>query len=184
MPSFEPVMRLLRGIRDPVIEHIGPLEQLVGIRGAVPNKMINTMKGATWWTDNPYVANSYVWRHGGANSVLIPADLVQKPEIVLDAGGMPWRDFFSTGKGARQFKQGMRDPDVKSILVNNIVDPGGQWWDEVPNFMSDSANKGMSLIDLMDKYYLGNNVLVKDPSVLRYISKEPANYARGGLARY
>jgi len=174
------VKRLYRGIRAPVIEKRGPLERLAGVRMAEPasNKMINSMKGATWWTDNPRTANTYVWQHGGSRSVLVPADLVEEPELVLDAGGQFWNDFFPS---SRKFKAGMRDPDVRSILVENIVDPGGQTWDYYPEMKAlQEKYPELGMSDTLRELFIGNNVLVKDPRVLRYLSGEEAAYARGG----
>jgi hypothetical protein len=174
------VKRLYRGIRAPVIDKDGQIEQLAGVRMAEPasNKMINTMKGATWWTDNPKTADTYVWRHGGARSVLVPADLVEEPELVLDAGGQFWNEFFPK---SRKFKAGMRDPEVRSIMVENIVDPGGQTWDYLPEMKElQERYPELGMSDSMRELFIGNNVLVKDPRVLRYLSGEEAAYARGG----
>lgn len=169
--------RLYRGIRHPVFTP-GPLEQLAGARMAEPasNKMINTTKGATWWTSNPRVSSAYTWNNAGARSLVVPADLVVPPDLVLKADGAPWSRYFSDNK---VFRQAMRDPAIRAIMVKDVVDPGSQWFDQLPELVRRTKGK-KNLDEILDEYFMADNVLVKDHSVLRYLSGESVEYARGG----
>ena len=179
--ALEKLLRVYRGVRQPSISETG---QLAGVRNVDSqyNKTINMVPGSTFWTTNPKTANTYVWRHGGANSVLVPADLVAKPDLVLDAEGSFWNDFF-TGRGRKmqQYRKALKDPEVRSVMINNVVDPGGQVWDYVPEMAATKPDLTMS--DALREYFIGNNLLVKDPRVLRYLSGETPKYATGGLAQ-
>lgn len=132
-----------------------------------PALKANTL-GFSWATDNPLVASSYAHSGGG----VIPLDLTAAPDAVLDAGGRHWKDYFyKDGRPdlSNEFYQLLHDPDVKNIGVKNIIDPGVD------------LHRYLSADDLSQ--FLGNNLLVKDPSALRYsLTKEPTTFKHGGLA--
>ena len=77
-----------------------------------------------------------------------------------------------------EFKEAFLDPDVKSIMVKNIIDPGNNTAEILMN-MEGSA--GMQFDNAVSKYMMGNNVLIKDPSVVRYTTTgEPGGWKTGG----
>ena len=139
--------------------------------------MVNVPLKAGWVADNPNVASSYA--ASGPGGVVIPVRMDADPDMVLDAEGANWRDFFKAyvgGSRRSKFYQGMRDPDVKSIEVQNVVDPGTGAWVMLDDIRA-QGDEGMSLSDMLNKYYLSNNVLVKDPNVIRYdLSDEPVTF--------
>jgi len=139
--------------------------------------MQNVPLKAGWVASNPNVASSYAV--SGPGGVVMPVRMTADPDIILDAEGANWRDFFDAyigGSRRGKFYQGMRDPDVKSIEVQNVVDPGTGTWSMLDDIRA-QGNEGMSLSDMLDKYFMSNNVLVKDPGIIRYdISDEPVTF--------
>jgi len=139
----------------------------------------NTGSGV-WISDNPFVAGSYT--HGGG--AMIPLELTERPGAMFDAGGRSWHDFyFPEGDPRRlrgEFAEAMRDPSVRSLLVRNVVDTGTH----APAIEALARREyGLSSDDL-DRLFMGNNMLLKEPGAVRYrTTKEPANFARGGLAQ-
>jgi soluble lytic murein transglycosylase-like protein len=150
-----------------------------------------------WASDNPAVGSSYT-HFGGA---VIPLELVEPPGAVLNARNESWdRFFFEPGSRptrgqapdlAPEFKEALEDPAVKSILVNNILDYGLE--SQKPGFRDWLSNrvygKPYSELNAVEEMMLsrkgltGNNLLIKDPSVVRYsLTGEPVNFAEGGLA--
>ena len=163
--------RLYRGINSPRVSENGGQLLSALPKNSQYNRAINMVPGSGWWTSNPRVADSYIWGHGGANSLIVPADMVAPPDLTLDAGGASWSKFFPN----KQFNRAMKDPDVKSIMVNNVVDPGTQLFDHLKDLPSD-----MPFAQALDSLFMGNNALIKDPEILRYLSGEPVKYAEGG----
>lgn len=124
----------------------------------------------SWSTDNPKVSSSYAHTRGG----VIPLEIVEKPSVILDAQGKHWEDYFFDRRGnplpasRNPFYDAMRDPAIKSIGVKNIIDPGVDAFKYADEFSE----------------LLGNNLLIKDPSVVRYLlSGETAKFAQGGSVR-
>jgi soluble lytic murein transglycosylase-like protein len=158
-----------------------------------PHLEANTRNYA-WASDNPAVASSYT-HFGGA---VVPLELTENPDAVFNAQGAPWREFFfqpsGRGKGAAlnpEFREALDDPGVRSILVNSILDYGLE--SQNPRFIDWLSNRVYGRpangLDIVERYGLeragltGNNLLIKDPSVVRYnLTGEPANFAKGGLA--
>ena len=108
--------------------------------------------------------------------MVVPADMVMPPDVVMSADGAPWNRYFSNN---RAFKKAMLDPAVRAIMVKDVVDVGNQWFDQLPELVRATQGK-KSLSEIMDEYFMADNVLVKDHSVLRYLSGEPVEYAHGG----
>jgi hypothetical protein len=149
-----------------------------------------------WASDNPWVADSYTHQGG----VMIPMQLTRRPDAVLDAGGASWEDwFFKNGdyrKMPKAYVEALRDPGVRSILIQNIIDQGQnanqtrylqRLWE---NKLGGKAPEvmGPSEINYLnpDQYLIGNSLLIKDPSVMRYRYSKPDDvpqFRRGGLAQ-
>lgn len=136
---------------------------------------VNMKPGHFWTSTNSLVAESYLDPYGG---LVMPLDLLSRPEAVLNAKGASWRDYFRAWTGSPRrspFYKALRDPSVRSILVEDVVDPGMgalARLGEMERSGGESFSEGLS--NLLSKYYTGTNVLVKDPSVVRYsITGEP-----------
>lgn len=122
-------------------------------------------KGGVWLTESPTIAESY----SGDKGFIIPV-LTRRPEVVLDAKGEQWDDFFKTSK---EFKEAQRDPNVKSIEVKNIIDFGGR--SKLPFGLSD---------DELRELLTANNLFLKKPfvdkDVVSKLTGEPFPYQDGG----
>jgi hypothetical protein len=146
----------------------------------------NMRRSNAWAASNPLTAASYSMN---PNSVMVPLELVEKPSLVLDAGGLRWDKYFpQTGRISQSgnyalrddFRDALRDSEVKSILVKNILDSGAGSTDELSRLYG---------LDISKDDLISHNLLIKDPSAVRYgISgevptlKEPkVKKAEGGL---
>jgi hypothetical protein len=122
-------------------------------------------KGGVWLTENPTIAESY----SGDKGFIIPV-LTRKPEVVLDAKGEQWDEFFKTSK---EFKEAQRDPNVKSVEVKNIIDFGGR--SKLPSGLSD---------DELRELLTANNLFLKKPfvdqDVVSKLTGEPFPFQDGG----
>jgi hypothetical protein len=122
-------------------------------------------KGGVWLTESPTIAESY----SGDKGFIIPV-LTRRPEVVLDAKGEQWDEFFKTSK---EFKEAQRDPNVKSVEVKNIIDFGGR--SKLPSGLSD---------DELRKLLTANNLFLKKPfvdkDVVSKLTGEPFPYQDGG----
>ena len=149
-------------------EPLSSLDSLVAPQrpsGALSDQK-NMRRNNAWAASNPLTAASYAT---SPNSVMIPLELTQKPGAIFDAQGQRWDRFFSqTGKLSpmgnyvlrNEFKDALRDPEIKSILVKNIIDPGDS-----------SSFYGLSKIydmDINPEDLMSSNLLIKDPSVVKY----------------
>lgn len=158
--------------------------------GITPGTRANTQNYA-WASDNPLVAETYSHRGG----VMVPMTLTEKPGAVFDAQGKPWHEWFYPGEmnvPRSEYAEALKDPAVKSILVKNILDPGGgvtdeaflrRLYEQVNKTPVAPGAKGRQQLQSFDpdKYLLGNNLLVKDPSVMRYrLTGEKTEFAKGG----
>lgn len=130
----------------------------------------NNPRRTAWAASNPLTASSFA---SDPNSLVVPLRLREKPDVVFNAEGLPWQRFFSqTGDLSRgsynyplrsEFKDMLRDPSVRSILVKDIFD--------------DAANTPEGLRRLSELYgvqlrpenLLSDNLLIKDPSVVEYL---------------
>jgi len=126
-------------------------------------------KGGVWLTENPTIAESY----SGDKGFIIPV-LTRKPEVVLDAKGEQWDEFFKTSK---EFKEAQYDPKVKSIEVRNIIDFGGR--SNLPSGLSD---------DELRKLLTANNLFLKKPfvdkDVVSKLTGEPFPFKHGGAVSH
>lgn len=150
-----------------------------------------------WASDNPRLAETYTHQGG----VMVPLRLVREPDLVFDAQNQMWSDFFYPGQQWYDssspvnvdpiFEKAMKDPDVKSILVKNVIDPGSET--NKSQFLNRWAREthGVDWKDLTDDQksdlygssgLMANNVLIKDPSVVEYaLTKKVPEFADGGL---
>jgi hypothetical protein len=147
-------------------EPLSSLDSLVAAQrpsGALSNQK-NMRRNNAWAASNPLTAASYATT---PNSVMIPLELTQKPGAIFDAQGERWDRYFSqTGKLSPMgnyvlrdnFADALRDPEIKSILVKNIIDPG-----EGSYKLSSIYDMDIGPNDLMS-----SNLLIKDPSVVKY----------------
>lgn len=143
-----------------------------------------------WASDSPDVANSYTHLGG----TVIPLELVEKPGAVLDAKNNIWKDwFFNEGKLNKEYAEALNDPSVKSILVKNIIDPGANSSSPVVrslarerlNIKHDPIFPWLPEMyitpDEFMKMFKANNLLIKDPEVVRYLyTGETPKFAEGG----
>lgn len=185
-------------LEDLTEKYLGAQEPLSGVTSlagqlrppGILTDMPNMRKNMAWAASNPLTAASYA---SMPNSVMVPLELTQKPGVIFDAKGAPWQRFFSqTGRLPKSgkftldsnFKDALRDPEVKSILVKNIYDTGG----------IGSADELSDLygLDILPKDLISSNLLIKDPSAVRYtlsgetpMLKEPKlKKAEGGLVQH
>lgn len=173
-------MRLYRGINSPFLKQNKQGDYLAGVRKADAfdryDGMSNMVKNSTWWSSNPRTAESYVWRHGGARALLVPAYLKKQPDAVLDARGADWGSYFLHGH-PKEFEEALRDPAVRAIMVQNVSDSG----DQALSFLHDMINENPdATLDDLFTSFMGDNVLVKDHSVLEYLDRTPVKYRHGG----
>lgn len=151
-----------------------------------------------WSSDNPAVASSYT-HFGGA---VIPLELIEPPGAVLNARGESWDRFFfdpnsprpARGESPRlvpEFREALEDPNVKSILVNDILDYGMESQNRgFRNWLSNRVYgrpldelSAVEDAELSRRGLMGNNLLIKNPSTVRYnLSGEPVEFSHGGLA--
>ena len=230
-------LNLYRGIprmAREMFEGITGLQQQGRSLKGVPSTKANVGK-YIWTSDNPNIASSYA--HTGG--VVVPLRMDSPPDVVLDAKGANWEDYFfpksknlspkqvffndkvmsrlsekarerifSEDRDFRQaikelsprerefyfhqdsaspittrlrpgeFKDAFTDPSIRSIQVNNVIDPGMGTYDVISGL---PELAGMKFDSAVNKAMLGNNVLVKDPSLLKYrLTGEEANFASGG----
>lgn len=153
-----------------------------------------------WASDNPRLAETYTHQGG----VMVPLRLVREPDLVFDAQNQMWSDFFYPGQQWYDssspvnvdpiFEKAMKDPDVKSILVKNVIDPGSET--NKSQFLNRWARDthGVDWKDLTDDQksdlygssgLMANNLLIKDPSVVEYaITRKTPKWAEGGFVNY
>lgn len=189
-----------RGVRSerPLNEVSSLVMPQRGTEAMTRNK--NNPRGTVWAASNPLTASSYA---RGENAMVVPLQLTQKPDVVFNAEGSPWLHFFSQTGGFKggshdyplrtEFKDMLRDPAVRSILVKDIYDsPVG--WDVSLRELAE-----MYGLDLKPEHFLSDNLLIKDPSVVRYKltgetpkmtepvkrpKKDNPGYAAGGAVKY
>ena len=161
--DFDELTKQYLNSREPMSE----IKSLVATErpsGALSDQ-INMRRANAWAASNPLTAASYATT---PNSVMVPLQLKDKPSIILDAGGLRWDKYFpQTGRISKsgnytlnsEFRDALRDPKVKSILLKNIMDSGAGSVDEL------SRLYGM---DITKEDLLSHNLLIKDPSVVRY----------------
>ena len=195
-PKFSSIEELPREL----LESANPLSQVSSLNlsnrpVAALTQQANSPKGSAWATSNPLLASSYA---ADPNSLVVPLRLAGKPDAIMDAGGSDWVRFFSqTGrlnKGSysyplnTEFKTLLKDPDVRSILIKNIYDlPEAALHDPFSRRMSELYG-----VDLRPENFIADNLLVKDPSAVRYgLTGEQPNmldkvnkFSKGGLAQY
>jgi len=142
----------------------------------------NNTKDYAWASNNPDVANTYT-QFGGT---VIPLKTVKDPDVVLDAEGQYWNDFFYKDKvrnrGYRNpaYFSALEDPDVKSILIKNIIDPGALMTDPLVKSLA-RARQGKPRNSNVDDLFVADNLLIKDPEVVRYLyTGETPKFAEGG----
>jgi hypothetical protein len=182
--DFDELTKQYLNSREPMSE----IKSLVAAErpsGALSDQK-NMRRSNAWAASNPLTAASYSMT---PNSVMVPLELVEKPSLVLDAGGLRWDKYFpQTGRISQSgnytlrddFRDALRDPEVKSILVKNILDSGAGSTDELSRLYG---------LDISKDDLISHNLLIKDPSAVRYgISgevptlKEPkVKKAEGGL---
>lgn len=165
--------------------------------------------GGVWMTKSPLVAESYAGRQLYPDiqpppGVVIPLELLDKNPVRLDAKGAWWDEYFfghrlglagllglaeekplPTKLRPGMFKEAFEDPAVKSIILDNIGDPGPFLWKSKPNGTLDVSDL---MADKRVSPYIATNAFVKDPTLLRpWFSDEPLKsfdkYAKGGLAQ-
>ena len=149
-------------------------------------------KDFAWASDSPDVANSYTHLGG----TVIPLELVEKPGASFNAKGNMWNDFFfKDGKLNKEYAEALNDPKVRSVLVENIVDPGSHAVDPLVKSLArarrgDAADfdPNMNPYSLapgeLEKLFTANNVLIKDPDVVRYLyTGEKPKFAEGGAVQ-
>jgi hypothetical protein len=126
-------------------------------------------KGGVWLTESPTVAESYT----GDTGFVIPV-LTRKPDVVLDAKGEQWDDFFENSK---EFTKAQHDPKVKSIEVRNIIDIGDR---------GRISYSGLELNDELRALLTSNNLFLKKPfvdeDVVSKLTGEPFPFQDGGEA--
>ncbi len=161
--DFDELTKQYLNSREPMSE----IKSLVATErpsGALSDQ-INMRRANAWAASNPLTAASYATT---PNSVMVPLQLKDKPSVILDAGGLRWDKYFpQTGRISQsgnytlnsEFRDALRDPKVKSILLKNIIDSGAGSVDEL------SRLYGM---DITKEDLLSHNLLIKDPSVVRY----------------
>jgi len=161
--DFDELTKQYLSSREPMSE----IKSLVAAErpsGALSDQ-INMRRANAWAASNPLTAASYATT---PNSVMVPLQLKDKPSVILDAGGLRWDKYFpQTGRISKsgnytlnsEFRDALRDPKVKSILLKNIMDSGAGSVDEL------SRLYGM---DITKEDLLSHNLLIKDPSVVRY----------------
>jgi len=147
----------------------GVIQELESVLPSYTRKkgLYNTPLGATWWTDNPRLAETYT---NSNEPFLIPAFLTREPDEVMDAEGKLFSTFFDKDTtSGKDFRHLLRRKNLKSIRVDNIVDPGPG----SPRFFDDirAEYPTGSLNDAFYKVMKANNYLIRDPSVLRLLDR-------------
>ena len=154
-------------------EYLNSLEPMSEIKSLVATErpsgalsdQINMRRANAWAASNPLTAASYATT---PNSVMVPLQLKDKPSIILDAGGLRWDRYFpQTGSVSKngnytlnsEFRDALRNPEVKSILLKNIMDSGAGSVNELSHLYG---------MDITKDDLLSHNLLIKDPSVVRY----------------
>lgn len=166
-----------RGIRQATSGPSGePLSQVSSL--IMPQRGVNVLaaqpnnpRRTAWAASNPLTASSFA---SDPNSLVVPLQLTEKPSVVFNAEGAPWWRFFSqTGDLNRgsynyplrsEFKDMLRDPEVKTILVKDIMDTG---IDETKNNLRLLSE--LYGVNLKPENFLSDNLLIKDPSAVRYL---------------
>ena len=151
------------------------------LSSAVRKQRPNSAEGAEWWSDNPFVAGSY-------GPLVRVARLRRDPELVLEAQGRNWDDYFlmpapggrgySVRAGLRPgpFRSGFENDDVRDIMVRAIQDAGPHAWPRMLTLEREYED----LTGLPATW--GSNLYVKPKSnILREVP--PQLKARGGLAQ-
>jgi hypothetical protein len=136
-------------------------------------------KGGVWLTElmktteSPEVANSYMGKTGYA----IPVHS-QKPDLVLDAKGQFWGDYFDdVGPKATfsnaEWESAKANPNIRSIEIQNVYDPGGKHGGFPVDMPEEEMRKALTT----------NNLFLKKPFEGNVVSKytdEPFEYKTGG----
>ena len=109
-----------------------------------------------WMSDNPNVSDSYIPQRGVVSSLY---ELLEEVPTI-DAQGANWLDFFLDDRqrklASSEFSDLYSDPQIPGILIKDIVDPG-------PNLLNWPN----------DRNFLGSNLLVKDPRIVRNVYGTP-----------
>jgi hypothetical protein len=136
-------------------------------------------KGGVWLTElmktteSPEVANSYMGKTGYA----IPVHS-QKPDLVLDAKGQFWGDYFDdVGPAAKfsnaEWEEAKANPNIRAIEIQNVFDPGGKHGGFPVDMPEEEMRKALTT----------NNLFLKKPFEGNVVSKytdEPFEYKTGG----
>jgi hypothetical protein len=136
-------------------------------------------KGGVWLTElmktteSPEVANSYMGKTGYA----IPVHS-QKPDLVLDAKGQFWGDYFDdVGPKATfsnaEWEEAKANPNIRAIEIRNVFDPGGKHGGFPVDMPEEEMRKALTT----------NNLFLKKPFEGNVVSKytdEPFEYRTGG----
>jgi hypothetical protein len=130
-------------------------------------------RGGVWLTESPEVADSYMGKTGYS----IPVHS-QKPDLVLDAKGMLWSDYFDdVGPAAKfsnaEWEAAKANPKIKSIEIQNVYDPGGKHGGFPVDMPEEEMRKALT----------SNNLFLKKPfegNVVGKYTGEAFEYKRGG----
>ena len=123
-------------------------------------------KGGVWLTESPSIAQTYSGDKGFTIPVYAP-----KPDVVVDAKGEQWSDFYSKDK---DWKTAFGDPKVRLIEVRNVIDAGPHWSSMIPPDASE---------DELRKLLTATNLFAKKPFDKRVVNKmtgEPYEFKQGG----
>ena len=164
-------------------------------RGPVPASGLTkaNTRDYVWSSDNPFVAETYTDRRG----IMIPMELKQEPDAIFDAGGSHWGNWFFKNNDPRSlnraYQEALLDPAVRSVLVKNIMDYGpesastGLMRRLYAKKYGVEPEQGMRFgareIEDLDEMLLGNSLLIKNPSIMRYKYSTPQDvprFAKGG----
>jgi hypothetical protein len=130
-----------------------------------PTTKFNT-KGGVWLTESPSAAETY----SGEKGYVIPVH-APKPDVVVDAMGEQWDDFYKTNK---DWKKAFADPKIRLIEVKNVIDAGPNWTSMISPDASEEELRAM---------LTSTNLFAKKPFDKRVVNKltgEPYKYKRGG----
>ena len=128
-------------------------------------------RGGVWLTESPDLAQSY----SGDMGYIIPV-YAPKPDVVLDAKGRQWDDYY---KNDKDWDEVFNDPRARLIEVRNIVDAGKNW----PNMVSSDATDE----DILAKFK-ATNLFAKKPfydrTIVNKVTGEPYEFKHGGAVKH
>ena len=127
-------------------------------------------KGGVWLTDSPSIAQTYTGEKGYVIPVLTP-----KPDVVLNAKGEQWSDFYRKDK---DWKEAFADPKVRLVEVRNIIDAGPHWNRMISQDASEEELRAL---------LTATNLFAKKPFEQRVVSKltgEPFPFKHGGAVSH